>query len=659
MLPDGAHHPFAKTMLSHFDKLNTSIKSVSTYPTIRAQNDRFTQLGWFDVEVETLWSAWSSEKYLSLDERQRLNGIEPFDEWEEFAIFGSHYCVVTARSMAPQAQAELPYTGNVAQQTAEMPRLETEVVFGEGTKSCQRRFAAPMKLNNQLGQEFVANVFGLGNTSRLRSLDLYGPNTADLELKPIGPSSRMCHSIVDLGEHGNILIGGRGSPSAPIKDCWIFDKSHKIWEKKEDLPTPLYRQAAVRLGQSSLALIIGGKTGPLSVSDRCLLYVPEFGWTECEVEGQRHIPVSGAIMVSTDSTPPRSSVVFEGILVGGLLEDGTIAKQTLRWQLSASDLKKPSIKFIPMVVNIKGSELRSPLLDRFGANVVMNRAGQLVVIGGIVRNNLLESQAEVLLVDVSQDNLTIISGGGLNVGSAPRPLLLGISVTRDKNDQILLTGGGATCFSMGTYWNKGHYSLRLKTPVDQGFSTTSAWSLKQTLEFTDAPVRQRNKSAGNNAEQPVVISIPRIRLDAASIFLEVLKAGKPVVIEKASLGSCVKTWSPEHLAERVGKDRKVVVHEAITAKMDFSSKNFNYVTKEFKPFLEEVQRGAKMYLRSLSEDGPADKPAMLGHDFPSLAEEFILPPELSFVTENTFSSILRITGPVNMWLHYDVGFFVS
>lgn len=88
--------------------------------------------------------------------------------------------------------------------------------------------------------------------------------------------------------------------------------------------------------------------------------------------------------------------------------------------------------------------------------------------------------------------------------------------------------------------------------------------------------------------------------------------------------------------------------------MDFNTKNFRYVTKTFADFAAEVKEGRRVYLRALSAEGPADLPANLARDFPGLAPEFVLPAELSFVSDNTFSSVLRISGPVNMWLHYDV-----
>jgi tRNA wybutosine-synthesizing protein 4 len=88
--------------------------------------------------------------------------------------------------------------------------------------------------------------------------------------------------------------------------------------------------------------------------------------------------------------------------------------------------------------------------------------------------------------------------------------------------------------------------------------------------------------------------------------------------------------------------------------MDFNLKNFRYVTQPFGAVMKRMQGGARLYMRALSHDQPSDKPASLKDDYPTLAEEFILPPELEHVDKNHFSSILRISGRVDMWLHYDV-----
>jgi tRNA wybutosine-synthesizing protein 4 len=93
--------------------------------------------------------------------------------------------------------------------------------------------------------------------------------------------------------------------------------------------------------------------------------------------------------------------------------------------------------------------------------------------------------------------------------------------------------------------------------------------------------------------------------------------------------------------------------------MDFRVKNYSYVTKTFGEFIDQADSGEKLYLRSLSSDKPSELPADISKDFPSIAADLQLPPELRLVVENAHSSPLRISGPVIMWLHYDVSLLLS
>jgi len=88
--------------------------------------------------------------------------------------------------------------------------------------------------------------------------------------------------------------------------------------------------------------------------------------------------------------------------------------------------------------------------------------------------------------------------------------------------------------------------------------------------------------------------------------------------------------------------------------MNFRTKNFRYATYSFGEFIDKADRGEKLYMRSLSSMKPAELPANISRDYPSLSPDFRLPPELAFIMENAHSSPLRISGPVIMWLHYDV-----
>jgi tRNA wybutosine-synthesizing protein 4 len=88
--------------------------------------------------------------------------------------------------------------------------------------------------------------------------------------------------------------------------------------------------------------------------------------------------------------------------------------------------------------------------------------------------------------------------------------------------------------------------------------------------------------------------------------------------------------------------------------MSFQTKNFSYTTKTFGTFMDEVYAGGRQYLRSISAEQPTKVPANLSVDFPTLNDDFCLPESLSVVAANAHSSPLRISGPVTLWLHYDV-----
>lgn len=97
-----------------------------------------------------------------------------------------------------------------------------------------------------------------------------------------------------------------------------------------------------------------------------------------------------------------------------------------------------------------------------------------------------------------------------------------------------------------------------------------------------------------------------------------------------------------------------MVHEAVTQHMNFQGKNFKYSTKPFGALLDDINSGARQYLRSLASEKPADRPAEFAIDYPEIAPDFHLPEELQTVQEHAHSSVLRISGPVTIWLHYDV-----
>lgn len=327
-------------MLNHFQKLNTPLKSVHRYPTVSDQHTRFSSRGWDSVQVWTLWQAWADETFLDKSDRMHLDEVEPFDEWEEFALFASHYCVVHAKSGSNAISTAAPCLPNVAGIPAQPAALQSDECSGQRG---QRRFAAAVQLSEEGARPLVLNALGQGTKSRLQSCDVFslevpGPDGLQVPLLTFregGPATRMCHTLTDLGSNGILLVGGRGSPSNPLKDCWLFDKRLKAWKRAQDLPTPLYRHAATALGDSGLALVLGGR-GETVPSDRCLLYHPDEGWIFCEVAGDKPAPVHGAVLACGSAT---GSARFSGICAGGLEDDGLISDQILFWEIDISDIK--------------------------------------------------------------------------------------------------------------------------------------------------------------------------------------------------------------------------------------------------------------------------------------------------------------------------------
>src|SRR5271156_5877915 len=100
-LPDGRDHPFAETMLHHFEKLNTPLRSIHAYSGAHDQTQRFFAAGYTTVRVQSLWELWSDPDFLSPSQRLALDKVEPFDEWEELALFASHYFLLTAHTGPP------------------------------------------------------------------------------------------------------------------------------------------------------------------------------------------------------------------------------------------------------------------------------------------------------------------------------------------------------------------------------------------------------------------------------------------------------------------------------------------------------------------------------------------------------------------------------
>ncbi|KAK3109236.1 tRNA methyltransferase ppm2, partial [Teratosphaeriaceae sp. CCFEE 6253] len=123
-LPDGPNHPFAETMLAHFEKLRTPVTAVGTMPEMK---HRFAEAGWPDagIDIRSLWELWSDPTFLTAEQRRSLDKVEAFDEWEEFALFASHYFLLLAERKADQDWSYRPYRASLAGSTSRISLAST------------------------------------------------------------------------------------------------------------------------------------------------------------------------------------------------------------------------------------------------------------------------------------------------------------------------------------------------------------------------------------------------------------------------------------------------------------------------------------------------------------------------------------------------------
>ncbi|RGP66430.1 leucine carboxyl methyltransferase 2 [Fusarium longipes] len=647
ILPHGPDHPFASTMLKHFNKLNTSLKSVHQYPTVDSQRSRFEKRGWNSVDVWDLWEAWNSELFLNSCERAALDDVEPFDEWEEFILFARHYIVLHAtsyqRSEKSPGQQILPSPPSM--------HTKASMVATKSLGAPKRRFGAPLVASGPEGGQYLVHTLGMGINARLDSSDVYslqesGPS---FEMLPVGPSARLCHTTTDLGQGDFLLVGGRASPSKAFKDCWTLKKTSNSWERSFDLPVPLFRHSTVHLPGSSLALVLGGKTGPSNISSDYFLFHPVRGWLKCVVSGVTPNSTFGAFAVASDNSI-RKHGYFEGLLGGGIGSDGKINNQAYFWTVDVTS-HEPHIHF----ETVPDYAQHSWALSVFGAQTADVESLRFVC-GGVGQDPSAQGQSMTCITVKDKSLEARLVDLGEKVGQLP--FMIG-SATVSSSSQLVIVGGGATCFSMGTFWDSGVYKIEIADAMSGIIPDRPMHNKPITVRYQDSPKLTQSTTDGSQAgpqTKACVTSVPKIKLHSKSDFEKLVENRKPVIVEGLDLGGCVEKWNAEYMVQGVGETKEVVVHECQTStgKMDFNSKNFRYVTEAFSAFMAKAARGEALYLRALSEDKPTEAPANLADDFPALADDFRLPEQLDLVKDRMFSSVLRISGRANMWLHYDV-----
>ncbi|KAH9882131.1 hypothetical protein J1614_001303 [Plenodomus biglobosus] len=651
-LPQGPNHPFAHTMLSHFDKLQTSIKAVKLYLSLSEQSNRFLNAGWTTLTIaRNLWDLWSDDNFTPPTVRRRLDVVEPFDEWEEFALFGGHYFLLVA-SNAEQRRSTETHQGQTATMDSCMTKTDAETITLHSWKQSNDASATPRRFTAAfaLGKDTVATHGGQGTRARLSDLDVLQREDCNDEAfdSPLA-TARMCHTITSMRDSEALLVGGRGSPAQALADCWRFQGG--TWTKVDDLKIARYRHNAVSVvidtvPQGHGVLVFGGRSSDGTALDDCILWTAIDGWHSIPVDGPRPKARFGAAMAAMNSVQGHGSW---GLLTGGIGADGTVLNDLWEWTIHATPT--PRLKFKDRTNEVR-HDTSTSAYARIGANLVP-WDDSLLMIGGLSANGIHSLAEEFLLLKPSKERVTIENP----VMQLPStwPLLVGMGTVAVSRDEVVVTGGGAVCFSMGSFWNKDPLTI---TSLAQG---TRPWrclpphvSGAAQAKVGETARGKRQSKAKKYMKNVRITEIPRVQVKSADDFAQLVASSKPAIIEGLDIGPCTDLWTLDYLKEKIGQDRELVIHDCSSERMTFKSKNFQYVKKSVADFLDGIAQGSQSYLRAVSSSQPNKLPTKLEDDFPTIAADFQIPDVFDIVKASYHSSPLRISGPVSLWLHYDV-----
>eukprot|EP00050_Salpingoeca_kvevrii_P011409 m.15146 g.15146 ORF g.15146 m.15146 type:complete len:1016 (-) comp3415_c0_seq2:71-3118(-) len=635
---------FGVFMRKHFAKIGSPLQSLTTYPQLDDQLARFHSLGWSKVVAFDMTQLYDS--ILDASERERIENLELFDEFEEWHLKCYHYFVLLASncdSLAPvpgkfeAAAAATNHLGGSgpaldAPSNAPVIRGSWTTVAGNGDLAPLARFghaAATMH-----GRAYVFGGFGSENHARLNDLWVVSKSKSGLSAKPIPPpagspvpAARIHHTLTALESVGLVLFGGRQSPKRGYSDIWVFDPDLNEWTEQalaDSAAGPGARWRHTACAVDTGIVVVGGR------NQRALDCTPHFLQL---ADGKAIWSRLGA----ADGPQPPARHSHSATVDGGkmFVFGGLDAENRMLHDLWVFDLASQSWDELV---------LPTSLPPRFAHDTVwLPEQNCLLIVGGC-GEGVLSWEQQFILVDVKSASWTFLGLPGKNELFQTLMLVSHRVCMLDSNVMTVLCGGG-NCFSFGT---------KLNDPL--GLVTLEPRSLRQAL----AVLR-------GGASLPPVMDVLSVlpEFEAGIVTRDVFEKQLypqriPMLFRGCAFGGASQTWTPEFLKSAIG-DREVSTHVSSAERMDFTTRNFTFkvmslselVDSVFSPPEDDDQR---YYLRSMGKNFRKDV-SNISETFPELMETFKLPAFLpeEIGGDRLFSSALRIGSKgLQLWTHYDI-----
>lgn len=642
-------------MVNHFMKLGTPLRSIFKYPHDRHQIQRFSNSGFPQTDYHNLWELWADARFLSPSQRMDLDHVEPFDDWEEFALYASHYCLVVAHNrgypvlpdpIESRRNSISSDTSDISARTSSPYNPDAQLLavryFPEPGDLCQRHHGSTYPVHDQ---DAIAIFGGAGPKSCLSSSAVCRPRHLNDEPPVILPSevgARCCHVLTAMNNGDNILVGGRLSPTQPRKDCWL--QKGDTWYRIHDLPEPRYRHRVVGVTLPNNvygAICFGGKTGPCKVAIDALLWEPSKGWRVLRIIGRDPKPRFG---------PNFMRLGFNhGLLFGGMRQDGVICQGFWRWRLVIHDNVIAGIKFRSSHA-LDTSIGSYQFLARFGASYGFAQ-DYLLVIGGIAGSGCIPKTYEMLSLSGSFSNiydekkepsLRVTAMEPLRAPDCARPFLIGHSTHRTRTGMYVIWGGGATCFNFGTYFNQGIWVL---------FEKEAGLSADWTIVPTRTPKIASGKSEYSLPSfnrQPEGIPVEASLENSPDDLAYSVRHSHPRLMKGLDFGPCTQL-SMSNYFPRGSSEQVTVQPEALDRQEDGVPR----ATMSMEQSLD--RSNGLMHTFDLSRAFNADDIGSsngLKKSMPDFAKVFHLPPQMELIKPLIQSVQLEVSEEVRSRLLY-------
>ncbi|XP_072179153.1 tRNA wybutosine-synthesizing protein 4-like [Diadema setosum] len=449
------HDPFGIVMQQHFIKLNSPLNAIQTYSTMEKHCARYVQQGWQDSSAINMYQYYS--QVLTGEERERVEAIELFDEFEEWHLKCVHYvvvaafngdCAVSRDKLFPDINS--PAKVGDSSEEIRLPLMPSFLPLWSDLQSstCLKQFSHASAQVPGTDSILVAGGFGdhngcHGRLDELRLIDMATRKVGALCPKSgaasLGP--RMHHTLTALPDGRFFVFGGRTSPAKPCTDTYLLTLSGATWLPEYSLqpvmppgtdaaPCARWRHtaSAVSLEGREMVCLIGGRgIDGTPLDDTWLMDVGSLTWKELNFKESRF-----EARHSHTATQWGDSCL---VVAGGLGHGCTPLSSIVVINLQSLSLQK-----------LNTSPSLSPRYSHT-AHIVHD---QLILVGGV--NPTHSTPPSLTVVDLTTGSVQYID---LQL-DVEHPLMLHNHTSHWRREEgcILVIGGGGNCFSFGTHLNR-------------------------------------------------------------------------------------------------------------------------------------------------------------------------------------------------------------